>query len=291
MFSMSLFVAATLAACGSSAPVRSAAPASSYYLSLGDSLAAGWQPTPAHPRGQVTSQGYANDLWRAEQAHHRDLQLVKLGCPGETTGTMLHGGICHYAQGSQEAAAVAFIEAHRRAMAFVTVDIGANDVDGCAPNATVNLKCVETGLHAIQTQLPQIMAPLRKAGGPGLRIVGMNLYDPFLAYYLLGPSGRSVATLSVKLLGSVDNLLAAGFASVGAPTANVTQAFDSDDLTGTTSLAGHGTVPVAVARLCTLTWMCVGAPYGPNIHANDRGYRLIAQTFEPLVASDRSATN
>jgi lysophospholipase L1-like esterase len=270
-----------LSACGSQAPAKTRP---TYYLSLGDSLAAGWQPTTAHPSGQVTAQGYANDLWKAERARDPGLVLVKMGCPGETTGTMLHGGICHYAQGSQEDAAVAFIRRHRRSMAFVTIDIGANDVDGCAPGGKVNLKCVESGLSAIRTQVPQIMAPLRAAGGPGLRIVAMNLYDPFLAEYLLGATGKTVASLSVELLGSVNGMLAKGFATVGAPTASVGAAFDSTD-TATTTLAGHGQVPVDVAKICTLTWMCAPAPYGPNIHANTDGYQVIAKVLEPMVAA------
>jgi len=270
-------------ACG--AAQASAGPTTTaYYLSLGDSLAAGWQPTPTDPIGQVTDRGYADDLWRAEQRIDRGLRLVKLGCPGETTQTMLQGGICRYAQGSQEAAAVAFLRAHRSSTAFVTLDIGANDVDGCAPHDTVDIGCVETGLHEIQTQLPAIVGPLRAAGGPDLRIVGMNLYDPFLADYLNGPAGQQVAKLSVSLLGTLDGLLAKGFATIGAPTADVTAAFHSTDVSSTTPLAGHGTVPVAVAAICHLTWMCAAPPFGPNIHANDAGYEVMARTLQPLVA-------
>jgi len=52
-----------------------------------------------------------------------------------------------------------------------------------------------------------------------------------------------------------------------------------------TSMPGHGTVPVDVAKLCALTWMCAAPPYGPNIHANDEGYQVIATAFKPLVAA------
>jgi hypothetical protein len=42
-------------------------------------------------------------------------------------------------------------------------------------------------------------------------------------------------------------------------------------------------VPLDVERICTLTWMCVFKPVGPNVHANVEGYKLIAKTFAPLL--------
>ena len=38
-------------------------------------------------------------------------------------------------------------------------------------------------------------------------------------------------------------------------------------------------MPVAVAEVCRLTWMCAAPPVGPNIHANQAGYAVIAQAF------------
>jgi hypothetical protein len=38
-------------------------------------------------------------------------------------------------------------------------------------------------------------------------------------------------------------------------------------------------VPLNVARICQWTWMCAPPPVGPNIHANDAGYHVIADTF------------
>jgi hypothetical protein len=39
------------------------------------------------------------------------------------------------------------------------------------------------------------------------------------------------------------------------------------------------TMPVNVAVVCRLTWMCASPPRGPNEHANDAGYRVIAGAF------------
>jgi hypothetical protein len=62
--------------------------------------------------------------------------------------------------------------------------------------------------------------------------------------------------------------------------ADVAAAFDTDTpFTTTTTLAGHGTVPFAVAQICKFTWMCAPAPRGPNTHANAKGYQKIAAVF------------
>src|SRR3954470_14222025 len=73
-----------------------------YYLALGDSLAVGVQPDAT---GQLkpTPQGYADDLHRLLRTFTPDLQLVKLGCSGETTSSMITGqqSPCTYQAGSQ----------------------------------------------------------------------------------------------------------------------------------------------------------------------------------------------
>jgi hypothetical protein len=43
--------------------------------------------------------------------------------------------------------------------------------------------------------------------------------------------------------------------------------------------AGPIIVPLNVAVICQLTYMCVPPPVGPNIHANRIGYSVIAATF------------
>src|SRR2546430_1542605 len=89
-------------------PATTAGGTSSYYLALGDSLAQGVQP---NTRGAsvVTNQGYVDDLYGLYRAEVAGLQLAKLGCPGETTTTMIHGGVCYPAGTSQLDRAVAFL--------------------------------------------------------------------------------------------------------------------------------------------------------------------------------------
>jgi lysophospholipase L1-like esterase len=37
------------------------------------------------------------------------------------------------------------------------------------------------------------------------------------------------------------------------------------------------------SAVCTLTWMCVPAPFGPNVHPDDAGYRVIAKAIEAVL--------
>jgi lysophospholipase L1-like esterase len=261
-----------------------------YYLALGDSLAQGVQPAPGTGVSTPTDQGYVDDLFANYQAgFHGSLQLVKLGCPGETTTSMLTGtgSPCSYPAGSQLAAALDFIRGHRPRIALITVDIGANDVDGCATGGTINLTCVESGIAAIQNNLPQILGALRAAAGKHAVIAGMNLYDPFLADYLTSATGQAVAQDSVSLDVSLNSLLQASFSDFGMPVADVQTAFSTTDFTDTTQLPGVGTVPLNVARICEWTWMCAPAPLGPNIHANAAGYQVIATAFEQVIGRPR----
>jgi hypothetical protein len=60
-----------------------------YYLSLGDSLAAGTNATGVGVA--YTDMGYADQLYSALAADEPKLKLVKLGCPGESTTSMRFG--------------------------------------------------------------------------------------------------------------------------------------------------------------------------------------------------------
>jgi lysophospholipase L1-like esterase len=283
-----------------SAAARPAGPARSghhhpvyYYVALGDSLSQGVQPaTPPLPAGVTlgesieTDQGYANDLAAYyNPAFRGNLKLVKLGCPGETTTSMLTGAgsPCTYPEGSQLAAAVAFIKAHRHQIKLITIDIGANDVDGCVTGGTISTTCVAAGVADIEHDLPLILGALRAAAGDHVLIAGMNLYDPFLADYLTGAAGQAAATESVALAQQVNELLGADYQAFGVKDADVADAFSTTDFTDTATLPGVGTVPLNVARICEWTWMCAPAPVGPNIHADAAGYKVIAAAFEAAI--------
>ncbi len=276
LFTLLAAILLTLGSVGSAAAAggSSTDKAKIYYLSVGDSLAAGVQPIGNPDDLFRTDRGYAEQLLQTARARYPKLALEKLGCPGETTTTMIGGGICSYDHGSQLDEAVAFLQAHRQFVAFVTIDIGANDFPCQAA------ECIPAGVGAIQTNLPSILAALRQAAGPNVPIVGMTLYNPFLANWLTGPEGQTIAQTSAsQLMGPVNGVLKAIYASAGIGFADLETEFSSNDFATQVELPGAGTVPLNVARICMWTWVCAPAPYGPDNHANEAGYGAIAHAF------------
>jgi lysophospholipase L1-like esterase len=261
--------------CGSA--LAHAGARTSYYLALGDSLAVGVQPSAS---GDVpTNQGYADDIYAALHPLRPGLSLVKLGCPGETSSTMIKGGICKYAGGSQLAEAVDFLETHN--VALVTLDIGANDVDGCVTTSppALNLSCVEEGSAEVSSNVPYILATLRSAAQKGTAIVAMNYYDPFLAAWTLGASGQSLAEQSVTAATDFNTLLESIYQTFDVPVADVAKAYHISDFTPLSVL----NLPINVFLTLTWTWMAAPAPLGPDIHPNAAGYAVIAGAFaEPI---------
>jgi len=257
--------------------------ASRYYLSLGDSLAAGWQPDEAGV-GHYTRQGYADVLFRRLQEDVPGLVHKKLGCPGETTASMLTGvgSPCTYPAGSQLAQARDFLLKHPGDVVLITIDIGVNDVLAC-PLADPNvMECVQGKLAQVGANLPQILDPLKKMTGGQVPIVGMNYYNAFLAYWLDeigGETGDQLAMQADALLRLLnDQVLEPTYGVFGIPVADVYRAF------GSGRWAMVDGVPANVTRLCRLTWMCVDEPQGPDIHANRLGYRVIANAFHRALA-------
>jgi hypothetical protein len=166
---------------------------------------------------------------------------------------------------------------------LITIDIGANNVDDCATGAGIDQACITSGFAAARSDLPKILGALRAAAGQDTVIAGMNYYDPFLAEYLAGPDGQAVAVHSVKLDVAFNSLLGAGFGAFGIPVADVQTAFNTTDFTDTGTLPGVGSVPAGVARICAWTWMCAPFPIGPDFHANQAGYHVIAAAFQQVI--------
>ena len=121
--------------------------------------------------------------------------------------------------------AVSFLGSHH--VALVTIDIGANNVDGCLTTAGINETCIAEGLWSPATDLPEILTALR-AAAPG-SIVAMNYYDPFLSEWLLGSAGQALATESVSLATYFNGILDSIYGAFGVPVANVQGAFLTTD--------------------------------------------------------------
>lgn len=258
--------------------------ATTYYLSLGDSLAQGVQPNKSGASVE-TNKGYPNQLFTALHMTNPTLKLVKLGCPGETTGTMINGGICKYPTGSQLKQAAAFLGKHQGHVQLITIDIGANDLNPCVVLTTVKkiVKCLNKVLPKVQANLEAIMNTLSSAqGSSGLPpTIGMNYYVPELANWLKGtPAAKTLAKDSVTLGQAFGTLLSGVYTSFHAKVADVFDAFQSTvPFTKKVETAAFGKIPLAVAYICSYTWECAAPPVGPNEHANILGYGVIANAF------------
>ncbi len=261
------------------APANHPKPPVSYYLALGDSLSRGVEPDSSGASVE-TQHGYADQLYTTLRKDHPGLRLVKLGCPGETTSTMISGGICHYRAGSQLTAAMRFLRAHQGKVALVTIDIGANDPETCltdpsppnfascvgrsVPKATANLTTIVTGLRAVD---------------PHGRIIAMNYYLPALAQWRHGLLGQAVARMVALAAHGYNNLLTKIYQTYHVGIANVFGAFETTNFGGQVAVPGYGTLPTNVAAICRWTWECAAPPRGPNQHANQAGYAVIAHAF------------
>ena len=272
LFASVMIVSIAVVLAGQSA--ASATPSGpTYYVALGDSLSKGFMPLTGD-----SNEGYVDQLYAQLHRSQPQLQLMKLGCSGETTTTMRSGGICSYAgAASQLDAAVAFLRTHRGSVKYLTIDIGANDIDPCAASGVIDQTCVQESLATIGRNLLAILISLRLAGGFGPQYAGMTYYDPFLAAWLLGPTGQALARESVQVANTLNGLETFEYRIFGMKVADVSGAFQTNNFTEVPF--GSGTVPLNVATICTLTFECTLN----NIHPNVQGYAVIAGAFEAVL--------
>jgi lysophospholipase L1-like esterase len=235
------------------------------YLSSfqGDSLAFGFQPCLlTNPPTCSTADGYVPDLFKSLQSEGVK-DYLNLGCPGETSSSLINGG-CPFGPSlpyTQLGAALAYLAANAGNVSPVTLDIGANDVlhDTNPGTCVVNVPQFNADLATLdanltQVILPQLKAALKVNGRVTGKIVMMNYYDPL----------QNICPNSVKFSKILNRHLAEDVERFGS-IVDVFRAF------------GGSKTPNP--NICTLTWMCAPPPLGPNIHATNQGYSVIADTF------------
>lgn len=252
------------------------------YVSLGDSYAVGFQPAEAS-REVGERDGFADLVPGLAAAEGVELELVNLGCGGATVESMRIGEPCTErgravdgpaTDGSQLDAAVELLEAERDRVALVTVSIGGNDVTDCA-GVPEPVDCVAAAVGDIEASLAEMLPRLRAAAGPEATIVGLTYPDVILGAWVAGDEGsRQLAELSVIAFRDFINpTLADAYAAIDAEFVDVTEATGAYvPIDQTTELEPYGEVPVAVARVCELTWYCELA----DIHPRSEGYAVIA---------------
>jgi lysophospholipase L1-like esterase len=250
-----------------------------YYVSLGDSYSVGYQP------GRGATAGYT-----AVVAKSTGLKLVNFGCGGATTTSLVSSigcpdnlphtaGAVLYPTTTQEAAAEAFLTAHRGHIGLITVSIGGNDVTACATQANP-ISCVSTAVAGITKNVTSLAVALRSAAGASVPLIGLTYPDVVLGSYVYpkqpAPAAAlSLAKLSVVAFKSLINpALTKSYAAGGGSLVDVTKATGAYvPLTRTVRYRPYGTIPAAVASVCSLTWFCAQG----NIHATTKGYTLIGR--------------
>jgi lysophospholipase L1-like esterase len=259
-------LSAALAAVMAGAPASAASPQfnppKQFYLSLGDSVAFGYQDAKfksellAGTYSPSDFPGYTYQFGAAMQPFRPELKVVDYGCPGETTssymsacafqasGLALHDG---YSGKSQMQAALDFLRAHPGQVSPITVSLGANDVEQCPlpPDAT----CVATEIATVGQNLATILASLR-AAAPNAEIIALQYYNPL---FVVDPASDAV-------IGALDEAIGAAAASAGGRVANAFAAINA---------------PPEGANVCIYTLMCPGG----DIHPSDAGYAVINEAF------------
>lgn len=287
MVAMSVMVVALVTVSGASSAKGTP---EKYYVSLGDSYSVGYQPSPT---AGATS-GYTGYV-----AKKLKLQLENFGCGGATTSSILNTVGCAspygppaatdavgYPTQTQEAAAVAFIEAHAGQIGLITVSIGGNDVTSCA-TASNPVGCVATAAGTIGTNVTTLAKDLRTAAGSTVPIIGLTYPDVFLGEWVYpsfpaSSAAQTLASESVTAFKSLINpALDTAYTSVDGTFVDVTTATGAyTPLTTLAKLAPYGKIPKAVVEVCKLTWFCQSG----NIHANTKGYMEIGKLVTAAVS-------
>jgi len=290
---------------------------SGIYLSMGTSVAAGFLPRPAcvldptnpaiNPPCDVlfdlpTDRSPADRLVALlANDDGVELELVKLGCGGETTAQMIDGdgSACYSEQsGSQLEVAESLLRDYGDRVRLVTIDIGVNDVLDCIDLSGGNLVIDESCLFSeggavkqVTANLGEILDRLKLAASEGTQIVGMNYFNPFLAAYVLIPvDGPAIADYSRELVSYFNHdVLEPVYQGYGVAVADVSAAFSAGSIGDIDFPAFGGWVPMDVAAVCQLTNMC-GLNRGVigDIHPNPVGYGLIAAAFAETLRGGNS---
>jgi lysophospholipase L1-like esterase len=283
------------------APAASAANivTGSTYLALGDSLTYGYHAKQfseeLHNSGFANpanyEEGFVNDFAATLRVLQPKLQLINLGCPGETTQTFLEGsgtaGDCAggptgtpfpypflhhpYTHGSQLEEAEAILKENPN-VSPITIDLGANDILQFIEHTCgfpAHNTCTEAQLGGelvhVASQV-NVIAEKVHAAAPHATIALVGLYNPF-PLVLPAPGGdASTAFFNSQLQSDAAKIPNAVFAN---------------------PLTRFNPGPAEVEDLptiCAYTAMCPGGTYNPtspeaDIHPTTLGYAVMAETI------------
>lgn len=107
----------------------------------------------------------------------------------------------------------------------------------------------------------------------------MTYYNPFLAAWFQGATGRELARLSTQLTLQLNQILREVTHRPGPQSRRWRSASRPPTSARRWSCPGSARVPLNVARICQWTWTCTHG----DIHANAAGYAVIADAFDLVV--------
>lgn len=261
--------AAAPSASTSPSPSASATADGKLYVALGDSLAAGYQPGGSELRDSAYPALAANRL----EGDGADLTLENLGCSGETTTSLLEGGKCDFAEGSQIEEAEKLLSGAQGQVGLVTIDIGGNDLLACVRGgASIDAACVTKGVATVRENLPEILDRLTKAAGDDVPVLVLGYYNPWVAAQALDQPVQGVDA-AAKAYANLSTAIEKAATSSGATFVGLDEAFATNDTTPTT--IGGRSVPENAARVCTLTNLCTAR----DIHFSDEGAATVGRVL------------
>lgn len=254
-------------------------PPSRHYLALGDSLAFGFHQqqflteiaTNTYSAASFND-GYVDDFAAMLTGIDPGIETANLGCPGETTSSMLGiGGNCsfplalHYAPApyyqyaaSQMDAALSYLAAYGGTTVPITLDIGGNDVlhlvGDCGGDSTCMLNGLPATITTMVANLGTIIGELQSASSRTELLV-MNVPDPY--EFALPATIPIFAAFNLAL-----------DAVVTSRHAVLVDAFDK-------ALAYY--VHGDYSGFCALSGVCTPPLY--DLHPSAAGYEALAQYF------------
>lgn len=280
------------------------------YLALGDSLAFGYQGykvagcQASHclsPDTQFNT-GYVNQFATLFGATYPGVTTVNLGCPGETSGTLINAtngstGCTTYSfplhynhpGKTQLQTAVQVLRERGKKVNPITVNIGANDLLGLVRDCggTTQLSCINGNaantIGGIAANLDTTLNTLRAEGGKTKEIVVIGQYNP-LYVAVLGPP---TAPPPPFVFNPANIVPAAGTDvlanNVNAAMVTVAAKYHADFADPMPTFnPGNGSNPAGeFLSICQKTLMCTppltqtGNP-GGDVHASDVGYAALA---------------
>jgi lysophospholipase L1-like esterase len=254
------------AAAGSHASVPPPGPGPWYALALGASTTAG---TGASSQAA----DYVHQVANAQSARFSGLTVDDVACGGDTVAELINGDHCRPAGQTQLGDGVAYLNANVGHMAYITLEIGGNDILACIHQGVLDQACLPGALADIRSGIPVIIHALQ-AAAPGVPIVGVGTHNPELYTWITGPAGQTAARQSAAQLPILSSTLLGTYSTLGIPVANIQGAFATQAFSPMVTSDGES-VPINVARTCEWTHECDAGAVGRNVHPNDSGHAVM----------------